>query len=193
MNRKLLVLLALFVAAGIVAYRVWGGDFNWTLFFSSLRNVQPAWLAASVAMTVASYFFRATRWQILLAGVKPVRVSRLLAINLVGFAAIYVLGRAGELIRPVWLTRREQIPLSATVATIIVERVLDLILLVAVFAWALLSLPLPDASNALLAELKSRSVWIAVAAPVAIAALFLFRSNAPGWSVMSLSRGSRRG
>jgi hypothetical protein len=53
-----------------------------------------------------------------------------------------------------------------------------MILLVGVFAWAMLVIELPDASGALLTELKSKALWIAIPAPGAIVVLFLFRANA---------------
>src|ERR1043165_8714499 len=112
MSRKLLALLALTAIGAIVAYRLAGWQFNWSLFFSSLWNLQPWWLLASVALTLLTYVSRAYRWQVLLAPLKPVRIDPLLSTTLVGFSAIFILGRAGELVRPVWLSRREQIPLT---------------------------------------------------------------------------------
>ena len=94
MSRKLLVLLALLAVGLILAYRAWGGDFNWSLFVSSLSRMKAGWLAASVIMTIATYWFRAVRWQILLAPLRDVRILPLFSITLVGFSAIYLLGRA---------------------------------------------------------------------------------------------------
>src|SRR5262245_57302196 len=129
MSRKLLFLLALCVFVAIVTYRFRGGDFNWSLFVSSLWGLRPGWLAVSVAVTLLSYVVRAYRWQVLLAHLKSVRIEPLITTTLIGFSAIYVLGRAGELARPLWLTRRERIPFSASVATIIVVRFLDSLML----------------------------------------------------------------
>jgi uncharacterized protein (TIRG00374 family) len=134
-------------------------------------------LILSVALTMLSYLFRATRWQILLGEVQRVSIRRLLSINLVGFAAIYALGRAGELVRPLWLNRRERVPLSAAVSTIVVERFLDAILLIGVFVWALFVIEPPETSSSILAQLKSAAWWIAAVELAAMAAFFVFRSN----------------
>src|SRR5687767_11226099 len=125
MNRKLLVLLALFALAAIIAYWVFQGTFDWTLFLASLANLEAGWLAISVALTLLTYLFRAYRWQILLAPLKEIHVIPLFWATMVGFSAIYVLGRAGELVRPLWLARREKVSFSASIATVIVERFLD--------------------------------------------------------------------
>ena len=96
MSRKLLVLLALCVIAVIVAYRAWGSDFNWALFRSSLSGMKAGWLVASIIVTFASYWLRAMRWQVLLAPLKAVRILPLFSITLMGFSAIFLLGRAGK-------------------------------------------------------------------------------------------------
>src|SRR2546430_16702477 len=121
MNRKLLLILALIVIVSIVAYRYIGGEFDWRLFFSSFRDVQIGWLAASIVATFGTYLIRAIRWQVLLEPLKAIDIRTLMTATLVGFAAIYVIGRAGELVRPVWLAQRERIPISASAAPLIRE------------------------------------------------------------------------
>ena len=125
MSRKLLVLLALALVVVIVAYWVWGREFDWSLFVSSLKTVKAGWLAASIAATMGTYWFRAIRWQVLLAPLKAIRVPSLFSITIIGFSAIFMLGRAAELTRPIWLSKREKVALTGSVATIVVERFLD--------------------------------------------------------------------
>lgn len=185
MNRKLLVLLALFAAGLFVAYRVWGRDFNWSLFLSSLSHMKAGWLAASVALTLVTYWFRAVRWQILLAPLKAVPIVPLFSITLMGFSAIFLLGRAGEIARPLWLTRRENVALTGSVATIVVERFLDAIALILLFAAALLAAEVPSGSSATLQLLKDAAWGIAAIATMALIALFLMRSNA-SWIVRKI-------
>jgi uncharacterized membrane protein YbhN (UPF0104 family) len=182
MSRKLLVLLALFVIAIIVAYRAWGWDFNWSLFLSSMSRMKAGWLVASILLTMVTYWFRAIRWQILLAPLKAVRIVPLFTITLVGFSAIFLLGRAAEIARPFWLTRRENVALTGSVATIIVERFLDSIMLILVFAAALLMTELPDGSSKTLAVFKNAAWVIGLIAGSALIALFFLRSNA-AWIV----------
>src|ERR1043166_3257701 len=101
----------------------------------------------------------------------------LISTNVLGFSAIYLVGRAGELVRPMWLTRREQVPLTASVATIIVERFLDSIMLVALFAWSLLTVEVSSSSGPSLTLMKN-AAWLIVGVSVAAMAVFFgFRSN----------------
>jgi uncharacterized membrane protein YbhN (UPF0104 family) len=174
MNRKLLVLLILAVVT-IVLYRMAGVDFDWSLFLTSLWKVQPGWFVLSMLLTYPTFVSRAYRWQVLLNPVKPVRVGPLIATNLLGFTGIFILGRAAELIRPLWLTRREQIPLTSSVATIVVERFLDTLMLIALFGFTLQLVEVPAAASGALGLMKD-AAWVLVTGSVAaIILLFFFR------------------
>ena len=136
------------------------------------------WLIASIVATVATYWFRAIRWQILLAPIKAIGLRSLFSITIVGFSAIYVLGRAGEIARPVWLARREKVALTGSVATIVVERFLDAIMLIVAFVVAVLAAEVPSTSSPKLALLKNGAWIIAAIAGASMIALFALRSNA---------------
>lgn len=99
------------------------------------------WLALGVAGVTADLFFRAIRWQRLIAPIKPVPLRRLSGYMLVGYLANNVLpARLGELVRSHYLGDREGISRSATLGTVIVERVVDTIVLVGIGAAAILIL-----------------------------------------------------
>jgi uncharacterized membrane protein YbhN (UPF0104 family) len=182
MSRKLLVLLALALIVVIVAYWVWGREFDWGLFLTSLKTVKAGWLAASIAATMGTYWFRAIRWQVLLAPLKAIRIPSLFSITVIGFSAIFMLGRAAELARPIWLARREKVALTGSVATIVVERFLDSIMLILAFGLALLTADISGASSPTIDLLKKAAWTIAGVAAAALISLFILRSNA-AWIV----------
>ena len=184
MSRKLLVILALCLVGGIVAYRALGWDFNWSLFRSSLSSMKAGWLVASIVVTMVTYWIRAIRWQILLAPLKAIRVLPLFSITLVGFSAIFLLGRAGEIARPVWLSRREKVALSGSVAAIVVERFLDFLMLVLSFVVALFLAEVSTTSTTVV-FLKNAAWIIAALSAGALIALFVLRSNA-AWIVRKI-------
>ena len=177
MRRKSLFLLILIAITALVLYRWNGFSFDWRLFFTSLWNVQPVWLTISIAATFATFFIRAIRWQVLLHPLKAVPLGPLTSMNLIGFSAICVLGRAGELVRPLWLTRRERIPLTVSLATLVVERFFDSFMVVLFFAFTLLLVKVPTAATGTLVLMKNAAWLILGASTVAIVVLFLFRSN----------------
>jgi glycosyltransferase 2 family protein len=177
MNRKSLFFLCLAAISIYLLYKLGSWGFDWSLFLSSLENVQPGWLAASIFATMLTYVARAFRWQVLLNPLKSVPMGSLITTNLLGFSAIYLIGRPGELVRPLWLTRQARIPLTASVATVIVERVLDTLMLIALFGWALLVVQLPSTATHIITLMKN-AAWVMVATSVAaIIFLFFFRSN----------------
>ena len=100
------------------------------MLWSAVRQASASWLALSVILLFLSIFPRAWRWQILL---KPVcrQISFLEACHaiLVGYAATNVISRAGEIARGVALQRDRRLPLSGILATILVERAIDMLAL----------------------------------------------------------------
>jgi len=106
-----------------------------------LGSARLQWLALGVAGVTADLFFRAIRWQRLIEPIKPVPLRRLSGYMLVGYLANNVLpARLGELVRSHYLGDREGISRSATLGTVIVERVVDTIVLVGIGAAAILIL-----------------------------------------------------
>jgi uncharacterized protein (TIRG00374 family) len=106
-----------------------------------IRGARPAWLAVAAAAVVADLAFRALRWQTLIRPIHPVPLRRLSAYMLVGYLANNVLpARLGELVRSHYLGDREGISRSATLGTVVVERVVDTVVLVGIGAAAILVL-----------------------------------------------------
>jgi hypothetical protein len=98
-----------------------------------------------ILVTIAVYSARAWRWGDLLAPLGRVRYPDLFSATMVGFASGLLVPRAGELLRPWLVSRRYPIPTSAGFATIILERLVDLVTVLALFALYLFVLPAPAA------------------------------------------------
>jgi uncharacterized protein (TIRG00374 family) len=79
--------------------------------------------------------FRSIRWQYLLRPIGSVHFTNALRTTIIGFAASALLpARAGEVLRPYLLARREGLSATAAFATIILERLLDTLMVLALFA-----------------------------------------------------------
>jgi uncharacterized protein (TIRG00374 family) len=103
--------------------------------WAETRRADPVLLLLAVLITGVTYAVRALRWQYLLAAIGPTRFSTAFRTTVIGFAATFLLpARAGEVIRPYLLARREGLNATAAFATIIVERLLDLITVLTLFA-----------------------------------------------------------
>jgi uncharacterized protein (TIRG00374 family) len=106
-----------------------------------LGSARLEWLALAVAAIAGDLTFRALRWQVLIRPIHRVPLRRLSAYMLVGYLANNVLpARLGELVRSHYLGDREGISRSATLGTVVVERVVDTVVLVGIGAVAILVL-----------------------------------------------------
>jgi len=101
-----------------------------------LARARPGWIAAGVGAVVVTYLFRAWRWQVLLAPIvlltsggsaTGVSFRNSFRITVMGFTATNLLpGRLGEILRPYLIARVEPVTTPAALATILIERLLDL-------------------------------------------------------------------
>ena len=86
----------------------------------------------------ATYGTRALRWRILMQPVKPnPSLRNLLAATIIGFAAIGVVGRAGEFVRPYLVARKESVPITSQIGVWIFERSFDTFAVLASVAFAI--------------------------------------------------------
>ncbi len=96
------------------------------------------WLLLSLFPIFGTYYWRALRWSVML---KPLKahpsIRNLLSATVIGFTAITLFGRAGELIRPYLIARKEDVPLSSQFAMLLLERMFDLLMALLLFGFAL--------------------------------------------------------
>jgi len=88
-------------------------------------------------------WFRSVRWRILLSPFADVPSTRLFQVVLIGFAVNNVLPlRLGELVRTFLLRQTDGVPIASSLATILIERFLDLFALCGLMTIVLLLVPL---------------------------------------------------
>jgi uncharacterized protein (TIRG00374 family) len=99
------------------------------------RRAEYGWLVPGVAVYFLGVWARTWRWDYLLRPLKHIPLRRLFPVVVIGYMGNNVYpARAGELIRAYVLRRREGISVSASVATVVIERVFDgLVMLMFVF------------------------------------------------------------
>jgi uncharacterized protein (TIRG00374 family) len=125
LGAALRTILITVLAVGLIAFFIRNADLN--RVWSEMRAARADLLVLSLGVTAAMYFVRAERWQYLLEPLGKTRFWVAFKATVIGFAAIMVLpARAGEVLRPYLLARQEGLSATATFATIIVERILDL-------------------------------------------------------------------
>jgi glycosyltransferase 2 family protein len=126
-------MVVLVVAVLLLAVFLRNVDF-WRVV-SEIGHARPEWLLLSVLTMVGNLAIRAYRWQYLLDPLGKVRFASAFRATAVGFAASTVLpARAGEVIRPYFLARHEHMSATGAFATIILERLLDIVAVLALLA-----------------------------------------------------------
>ena len=124
----LVVILALGIA---LAWRHYAA-FRWDLFAATFGFLHHEWLIAGVLLALASYLGRAWRWKVMMLPA-PSRIWSLFSATLIGFSATVILGRAGELVRPYLIAKKENSTLPAQGAIWLLERLYDLLCILAFF------------------------------------------------------------
>jgi len=139
MRAHIRTLIVLALAVGLIAWFLHNVDLGSVA--ADIFRAKPEWLLLSLATMFVNLAIRSWRWKYLLEPLRPASFGSAFRATAVGFAASAVLpARAGEVIRPYFLARQaryaDHTTMSATgaFATIIVERLLDLITVLVLLA-----------------------------------------------------------
>jgi uncharacterized protein (TIRG00374 family) len=160
---------------------------DFSLLWQILRSANYWWLLPGVAVYFVALWVRAWRWHYLLRPLKPIPTRNMFPIVTMGYAINNIFpARAGEILRAVVLKEKEDVAVSASLATIIVERIFDGIVMLA-FVFVNLSelANIADVSfklAGLIVGIKEIAIWGSVAffgamAVFLLAAMFPARTD----------------
>jgi|SRR5579859_7038797 len=127
MNKKKTLAYGIaFVVLAVLVYlqfRTWQ-NFDWARLFQF--GLRWRHIVHGVVYIYIAYFLRAVRWKIFLRPVrKEASILGLIPATMIGFTGLALLGRAGEMIRPYLIARRQNLPFASQVAVWAVERIFD--------------------------------------------------------------------
>lgn len=140
MNKRLRTIFQYLFFFGLGIFLVW-----WSLrglnaeqriqIKSSLRNARYYLIGPVFLVLIAGHYFRAMRWRLLMEslGYKPGKANTFCAV-MIGYLANAAFPRLGEVLKCTVLARYEKVPADKLVGTIILERVIDVLCLLVVFA-----------------------------------------------------------
>ncbi len=143
-------------------------------FLLSIKNYNEIWIALrksnfyyvifSLLFGVLGYFIRAWRWKYLLLPVKRINLWNLAKAIIISFTVTIVLpGRLGELVRPYLIGVWEKISKSSALATVILERIIDLLCVLAYFSLYIYFFSIPE----------TKSFWFKLAKKSSLIALLI--------------------
>lgn len=152
-------------------------------FWTTVRHANYWWLIPGVAVYFAAVWARTWRWHYMLRHIKSVPLGRLFPIVVIGYMGNNVYpARAGEVLRSYVLRRKEGVPVSASLATVVLERLFDgLVMLLFVFV-TLPFAPLPPGYT-LLVTFFSALFFVALVVFLALAIRPARMSQVYAWFV----------
>src|SRR5512140_757264 len=120
--------LGVFISAVFLYFVV--RKLDWVRFWLTLKTANYWWIIPGVAVYFVAVWARAWRWHYLLKPVKAIKTSTMFPVTCIGYMGNNIFpARAGEVLRAVVLKRREGVPVSASLATIIVEKFFDAVVM----------------------------------------------------------------
>jgi uncharacterized membrane protein YbhN (UPF0104 family) len=100
-------------------------QFSGAKLWAAIHSANYFYLFLSVVTIYACYAVRALRWKRFQSHVGQARFWNIYSMNLAGFSALFLLGRAAEPVRPLLISRKDKIPLADTFGIYALERILD--------------------------------------------------------------------
>ncbi len=190
-----IVLLLCLAIALVIYYRykttqapAW---FDWGAFVASLRNLNKHLVALALVTIYSTYLVRSLRWQVYVRPIADTRLVNLLVATVIGFTSLFLLGRAGEVVRPLLIARKEKLRMASMMGVWLLERIQDL---VAMLLWMGLGLTWGQvtavndrAGRAVLARAQQAG-WVALLVFVAATALIAIWSSRSAGSAEWLDR-----
>src|ERR1700731_3902198 len=128
-SRNLLVGGIGLAVLAFIAYRTRGlfhfGEFSGAKLLHAVRDANLFLLALCVVVIYACYALRSLRWEVFQRNLGRSHFWNIYKLTLAGFAAVFLLGRAGEPVRPLLLARKEKLPIADMFGIYVLERLFD--------------------------------------------------------------------
>jgi glycosyltransferase 2 family protein len=128
-----------------------------------IKTAKYGWLIPGILVYFMAVWVRAWRWHYMLRPLKKIKTSSMFPIVTIGYMGnnIYP-ARAGEVLRAAILKKKEGVPISASLATIIVERVFDGVVMLAFIFLNLGELSKLTASSGYIGNLRDLAIYGAI-------------------------------
>lgn len=125
----------IFLAIGLLLLYLVFKDVDLVWMWNEISHADMRWLAISFVSGVLAMWSRAWRWRIVLEplGYKPSMRNSFNGVA-IGYLANIGLPRMGEVIRCTMLNQTEKIPVTQLIGTVILERVIDLMILLSLIS-----------------------------------------------------------
>src|SRR5215510_8617362 len=182
-SKKWILITIFVILAGYLAYRSSGSlglsGFSAGKLWAAIRGANPLWLAAAMIIIYSCYALRSLRWRIFQRNLGRAEFWEIYASTLAGFSAVFLLGRAGEPMRPLLLAKRAKHPVADIFGIWALERLFDVASMAVIAAIALIvfrgSAHTGEAAETIARAARTAGAFLAVGVGGAIAFLIYLR------------------
>jgi uncharacterized protein (TIRG00374 family) len=130
LSRKTILVVLGLLASGIIAYQASTflhlATFSGSKLLYAVRDADPYYIILALVAIYSCYGIRSLRWQVFQRNIGNTNFWQIYKLTLAGFAAIFLLGRAGEPVRPLLLAKKEHLPIADTFGIYVLERIFDM-------------------------------------------------------------------
>jgi glycosyltransferase 2 family protein len=175
--------LKLILGIGISAVCVWISmrDVHVGEVVAALKRANYVGFVGVMIVTLLGFWIRAVRWRSLITTPKHLSTDSLFSATMIGFMANNVLPfRLGEFVRPWALARRENLSKTTLLATIVVERAVDMLTLLAILGVALAVFPLSGDTDA--GRMVRAGAGLLLALSIALTVFVIALERLPGFA-----------
>ena len=146
-NKKLIVLVTSIVISVICTW-LFARHIEWGLLADALKDANYVYMIPTLFLVMSGYALRAVRWQSLMQPIKKVSFINMFSAISIGFMANHILpARLGEIIRPAFIGKKENIKITSSLATVLLERIFDLFGLLVFTVVILMFIPSPKSEK----------------------------------------------
>jgi glycosyltransferase 2 family protein len=171
--------------------------FHWSTVWESLRNANLGLLALALVTIYGCFAIRAVRWNWLSRSFGKPKFWPTYSATLSGFACTFLLGRAGEPIRPVLIARKNALSIPRMFGVYVLERVFDVAAAAVIASSALLLFQRKEIPGVEHIDLMNRARLAGAALVMGmlcmVAFLVYFRYHGAEWLARRLGKSSWRG
>jgi len=187
LQRPILLAVAVVVLA-VLLYKfrdsITIAGFRWSVLATSIREANLLLLLLALVAIYACYAIRTLRWNRIATYLGKSDFWRVYAATLMGFASVFLLGRAGEPIRPVLVGKKDSVSIPGMFGVYVLERVSDMAATAVLAVTALLLFKRPGAagiSNPVVTKARSAGEALVLGVIVVIGFLVYFRYHGAEW------------
>lgn len=170
--------------------------FRWAVVGESLRHANIPLLLAAILLIYGCFAIRAVRWMRFSRSIGETHFWNVYRATLMGFSCTFLLGRAGEPVRPVLIARKDSLPIPHMFGVYVLERVFDMAAAVILAATALILFQTQGMAagqgSSVLKIARSAGVALLVGFLVVAGFLVYFRFHGGAWLAKKLEHESWR-